>query len=232
MVLLNLRLPIFIKKINCSYSNITGGLPMKNLRTCLVLLLIGLTMSFAISGSSYAQDGEYMIDPAHSQVIFKVRHLAISTVTGSFDLFEGTYSFDEENIDNSSVQTNIVASSINTNEQERDDHLKSKDFLDVEKYPNITFKSTAIKKGNDSNFQIIGDLTIHGITKEITLDATYEGHIASDPWGKERSAFVANGKINRKDFGMTWNKALELGGVVVGDEIKITLEVEGIRKTS
>ena len=204
---------------------------MKSLRSYLIAAFV-LAMFFSISGSSIAQDGEYLIDPAHSQVIFKVKHLAISTVTGSFDLFEGTYNFDEGNIANSSVQTKIVASSINTNEQDRDDHLKSEDFLDVEKYPNITFKSTKIKKGNNGNFEIVGDLTIHGVTKEVTLDATYEGHVPSDPWGKERTAFVANGKINRKDFGMTWNKALELGGVVVGDEIKITLEVEGIRKKS
>lgn len=202
---------------------------MKNLRSYLLAALV-LAMFFSVSNSSFAQDGEYTIDPAHSQIIFKVKHLAISNVTGRFDLFEGTYNFDEENIDNSSVQTKIVASSINTNEQDRDDHLKSKDFLDVEKYPNITFKSTAVKKGNDSNFQIIGDLSIHGVTKEVTLDATYEGHLASDPRGNERTAFVANGKINRKDFGMTWNKALELGGLVVGDEINITLEVQGIRK--
>lgn len=204
---------------------------MKNPRTYIIAVFV-LALSFSMSIHSFAQDGEYMIDPAHSQVIFKVKHLAISTVTGTFDKFEGTYNFDNENIDNSSVETTIVASSINTNEQDRDDHLKSKDFLDVEKYPTITFKSTEIKKGSDNNFQIVGDLTIHGVTKEVILDAAYEGHVASDLWGKERTGFVANGKISRKDYGITWNKTLELGGVVVGDEIKITLEVEGIRKKS
>lgn len=187
---------------------------------------------FALSSSpSQAEVAEYTIDPDHSAVIFKVKHLAISTVTGRFDLFEGSYKLDTDNLANSSVNTTIVASSINTNEKDRDDHLKSNDFLDVEKYPNITFESKEIKKVDGSDFQIVGDLTIHGVTKEVTLDAVYEGY-AKDPRGNERTAFVANGKINRKDFGMTWNKALELGGFVVGDEVRITLEVEGIRNKS
>jgi len=197
-----------------------------------IVALLAFTVFFAGSNWSHAEVAEYMIDPDHSQVIFKVKHLAISTVTGRFDLFEGSYSLDSENIANSSVDTTIVASSINTNKQKRDDHLKSDEFLDVEKYPNITFKSKEIKKGDGNKFQIVGDLTIHGVTKEVTLDAVYEGHIASDPWGKERTAFIANGEINRKDFGMTWNKALEAGGFVVGDEVRITLEVEGIKKES
>jgi len=206
---------------------------MKSLRlyTALTLLLL-LSATFLLSGSAYAQSGEYAIDPDHSQVIFKVKHLAISTVTGSFDLFEGSYKLDTEDMANSSVDTTIVASSINTNKQKRDDHLRSDEFLDVEKYPNISFKSKKIIKGDGNKFQIIGDLTIHGVTKEVTLDSTYEGYVANDPWGKERTAFVANGEINRKDFGMTWNKALEAGGFVVGDEVRITLEVEGIRKES
>ena len=120
-------------------------------------------------------------------------------------------------------------SSINTNEKDRDDHIRSDDFLDVEKYPNITFKSKSINKGKGNDFQIVGDLTIHGVTKEVTLDAEYEGS-AKDPRGNERSAFTANGEISRKDYGMTWNKVLEAGGFVVGDEVKITLEIQGVRK--
>lgn len=199
--------------------------------TALTLMLL-LSAVLLMPGSTYAQSGEYVIDPDHSQVIFKVKHLAISTVTGSFDVFEGTYTLDSDNIAKSSVETTISAASVNTNKQKRDDHLRSDEFLDVEKFPNITFVSKEIKKGDDNNFQIVGDLTIHGVTKEVTLDATYEGHIESDPWGKERTAFIANGEINRKDFGMTWNKALEAGGFVVGDEVRITLEVEGIKKES
>jgi len=204
---------------------------MNFLKSYIVIAVIAFTVFVSGYSQSQAEVSEYMIDPDHSAVIFKVKHLAISTVTGRFDLFEGSYKFDTDNIANSIVDTKIVASSINTNEKDRDDHLKSNDFLDVEKYPDITFKSKEIKKVDGSDFQIVGDLTIHGVTKEVTLDAVYEG-FAKDPRGNERTAFVANGKINRKDFGMTWNKALELGGFVVGDEVRITLEVEGIRKKS
>ncbi|MCZ6468589.1 MAG: YceI family protein [Candidatus Dadabacteria bacterium] len=205
---------------------------MKELKSFIAIVALAFTFFFAGYSQSHAEVAEYMIDPDHSQVTFKVKHLAISTVTGRFDLLEGSYSIDLENIANSNVNTSIVASSINTNKKKRDDHLRSAEFLDVEKYPNITFKSKEIKNGDGNKFQIVGDLTIHGITKEVTLDAVYEGHIASDPWGFERTAFIASGIINRKDFGMTWNKALEAGGFLVGDEVRITLEVEGIRKTS
>ncbi len=205
---------------------------MKGLKSFIAIVALAFTVFFAGYSQSHAEVAEYMIDPDHSQVTFKVKHLAISTVTGRFDLLEGSYLVDIENIANSSVDTSIVASSINTNKKKRDDHLKSAEFLDVEKYPNITFKSKEIKNGDGNKFQIVGDLTIHGITKEVTLDAVYEGHVASDPWGFERTAFIASGEINRKDFGMTWNKALEAGGFLVGEEVRITLEVEGIRKTS
>jgi polyisoprenoid-binding protein YceI len=205
---------------------------MKELKGFIAIVVLAFTVFFAGYSQSHAEVAEYIIDPDHSQATFKVKHLAISTVTGRFDLLEGSYSIDLENIANSNVNTSIVASSINTNKKKRDDHLRSAEFLDVEKYPNITFKSKEIKNGDGNKFQIVGDLTIHGITKEVTLDAVYEGHVASDPWGFERTAFIARGKISRKDFGMTWNKALEAGGFLVGDEVRITLEVEGIRKTS
>lgn len=183
------------------------------------------------SGDSRAEAIVYDIDPDHSQVIFKVKHLGISTVTGRFDLFTGSYAFDEADMASSMVEADILASSINTNKKKRDDHLKSNEFLDVEKYPSITFKSKEVKKGSGGDFQIVGDLTIHGVTKEVTLDADYEGSV-TDPWGNDRSAFTASTEINRKDFGMEWNKALETGGFLVGDEVKITIEVEGIKKKS
>lgn len=176
------------------------------------------------------QAATYKIDPDHSQVIFKVKHMGISTVTGLFDTFEGKYSFDDENIENSHVETKIVASSINTNKTKRDNHLRSDEFLDVEKHPLIIFKSKKIKKGsNDNEFKIVGDLTIHGITKSVELTSTFEGVVPKDPWGNERSAFIATAKINRKDFDLTWNKLLETGQLVVGDDVRIVLEVEGIR---
>ena len=228
---MNLVLTFHIIKIK-SHIILKEVLSMNKLRSFLAISTLAVIISFAASYSALAQSGEYIIDSSHSQVIFKVKHLAISTVTGHFDQFEGSYKLDSDNMSDSNVEATIVASSINTNDQKRDKHLRSDEFLDVEKFPSIAFKSKEIIKGDGNNFQIVGDLTIHGVTKEVTLDATYEGHVGSDPWGKERTAFIANGKINRKDFGMTWNKALEAGGLVVGDEVRMTLEVEGIRKKS
>lgn len=201
----------------------------KRIGIFLVLTLAVLVLNGSLSFAG--EPVEYEIDVDHTQVIFKVKHLGISTVTGQFELFEGTYSLDQENIENAKVETKIVASSIDTKKQKRDDHLRSPDFLDVEKYPEITFVSKSVKKGEGDDFQIVGDLTIHGVTKEVTLDATYGGAV-TDPWGNERSAFTASTTINRKDFGMTWNKVLEAGGFVVGDDVNIILEVEGIRKKS
>ncbi len=203
---------------------------MKSLKGITFVLVVAAALLVLYSQDSRAEGVVYDIDPDHSQVTFKVKHLGISNVRGSFDLFNGSYSFDEENPGNSIVETEIVASSINTNKKKRDDHLKSDEFLDVEKFPSITFKSKEVK-GSGDDLQIVGDLTIHGVTKEVTLDTDYEGSV-TDPWGNKRSAFTASTEVNRKDFDMTWNKALEAGGFLVGDEIKITIEVEGIQKSS
>jgi polyisoprenoid-binding protein YceI len=186
-------------------------------------------MSLAASDESRAEAVSYAIDPDHSQVIFKVKHMGISTVTGRFDLMEGSYTFDDKDISNSSVETTIQSASVNTNKQKRDDHLKSPDFLNVDKYPTITFKSKEIKKDDGDDFTIIGDLTINGVTKQVELDAEYGGK-AVDPMGNERTAFTAETKIDRKDYGLTWNKTLDTGGLVVGDDVNIELEIEGIRK--
>ena len=190
-----------------------------------MLLVCGILVSSDSSNAS-----TYQIDPAHTQVIFKVKHLGISTVSGRFDDFEGAYNFDDANIENSSVEAKINAVSVNTNKEKRDNHLRSDEFLDVEKYPVITFKSKNIKRGSSNGkFRIIGDLTIHGVTKEVVLDTTYEGSVNKDPWGNARSAFTAETEINRKDYGLKWNKLLETGQLLVGDQVKIILEVEGIR---
>lgn len=201
---------------------------MKLLKGFASVFLIAAALAFSVHSSSRAEVVEYIIDPDHSQVIFKVKHLGISTVTGRFDQFEGTYAFDEENLDNSKVDVVIRTSSINTNEEDRDDHLRSPDFLHVEKNPTITFKSKEVKKGDGEDFTIVGDLTINGITKEVELDAEYGGSV-TDPRGNQRTAFTAETKIDRKDYGITWNKTLDAGGVVVGDDVKIILEVEGIK---
>ncbi len=202
---------------------------MRIAKGMVTLLFAVISLALANVNESRAEAGEYMIDPDHSQVIFKVKHMGISTVTGRFDLIEGSYTFDDKDMSNSSVETTITATSINTNKQKRDDHLKSPEFLNVEKYPTITFKSKEIKKGDGEDFIIVGDLTINGVTKQVELDAEYGGK-AQDPMGDERTAFTAETKIDRKDFGITWNKTLDSGGLVVGDDVKIELEVEGIRK--
>jgi polyisoprenoid-binding protein YceI len=188
--------------------------------------IVALAVSLCFAGTSQA--AEYAIDPTHSSVAFKVRHLAISSVPGKFGEFKGTFSFDPANIDASKAEAQIVAGSVNTGEAKRDNHLKSGEFLDSEKFAAITFKSTKIEKVSDTEFKAIGDLAIHGVTRPVTLNVTYGGS-ATDPWGKERAAFLATTKINRKDFGLTWNKTLERGGLVVGEEVDITLEIEGVK---
>lgn len=188
-------------------------------------LVVGLMMSF-VAGNCWATD--YVIDSSHSSVVFKVKHLAISSVPGRFGDVSGKFSFDPSKIDSSSAEATIKASSINTMDQKRDDHLKGGDFLDVTKFPEIQFKTTKIEKVSDSAFNAHGDLSIHGVSKPVVLAVTYGG-AAKDPWGKERAAFEAKTTINRKDFGLTWNKTLEAGGLVVGDDVQITLEIEGVK---
>ncbi|HSC35056.1 MAG TPA: YceI family protein [Thermodesulfobacteriota bacterium] len=202
---------------------------MRIAKSILALLVAVVSMGLSDVSESRAEAAAYVIDPDHSQVLFKVKHMGISTVTGRFDLIEGSYTFDDTDISKSSVETTITTASINTNKQKRDDHLKSPDFLDVTKNPTITFKSKEVKKGDGEDFIIVGDLTINGVTKQVELDAEYGGK-AQDPMGNERTAFTAETKIDRKDFGITWNKTLDSGGLVVGDDVKIELEVEGIKK--
>jgi polyisoprenoid-binding protein YceI len=178
--------------------------------------------------AAQAHAADYAIDPSHSSVAFKVKHLAISSVPGKFGDFKGNFSFDPKNIEASKASAEISAGSINTGESKRDDHLKSPDFLDAGKYGTLSFASSKIEKLSDSEFNAHGDLTIHGVTRPVVLRVTYGGS-ATDPWGKERAAFVATTKISRKDFGLTWSKVLETGALVVGDTVDITLEVEGVK---
>ena len=200
---------------------------LKNYKYLPLFILLIFTALISLNDSVAST---YQIDPAHTQIIFKVKHLGISTVSGRFDDFEGSYNFDDKNIENSNVDAKINATSVNTNKEKRDNHLRSNEFLDVEQFPQITFKSKSIRKGSGANnFLVTGDLTIHGITKEVVLNANYEGSVDKDPWGNARSAFTADTAINRKDFGLVWNKVLESGQFLVGDEIRIILEVEGIK---
>jgi polyisoprenoid-binding protein YceI len=171
----------------------------------------------------------WKIDPAHTSVEFSAKHMMITTVRGRFADVEGTIYTDERNPRNSSVEAVLKTASIDTRSEQRDQHLKSADFLDAAKFPEITFRSTRID-GDKDEFKLSGDLTIHGTTKEIALDVTFEGE-GKDPWGGERAGFTAKGRIDRRDFGLTWNQALETGGVLVANEIKLTIEVQATKQS-
>jgi polyisoprenoid-binding protein YceI len=171
----------------------------------------------------------WAIDPAHSNVEFAVKHLMISTVKGRFSDVKGTIRHDESNPANSQVEIDIGTASIDTRAEQRDAHLRSGDFFDVERFPTMTFRSRRIEGDPDQKFKLIGDLTIRDVTREVTLDAEFQGR-KRDPWGGERMGFDATGKVNRKDYGLNWNQVLEAGGWVLGDEIKLTIDVELIKQ--
>ena len=168
----------------------------------------------------------YTIDPSHSVADFKVRHLMVSNVRGEFSGVTGTVQFDAENPANSKVEAKIPVSSIQTREADRDTHLKSADFFDAAKFPEITFVSTKVVKTGDEEYKVTGDLTIHGVTKEVTLEVEGPAPEAKDPWGNVKSGASAKTKVNRKDFGLVWNVALETGGVLVGEDVQIHLDLE------
>jgi polyisoprenoid-binding protein YceI len=168
----------------------------------------------------------YAIDPAHSDATFSVRHL-ITKVRGRFSEFAGTIAFDDSTPANSTVTFTIQAATIDTNQKDRDTHLRSADFFDVEKFPTITFVSTAISPRGGDEYDVSGDFTIRDVTRRITLPVSFLGK-ASDPWGNERIAFEAEYTLNRKDYGLNWNAALETGGFLVGDDVKIALSVQAV----
>lgn len=172
----------------------------------------------------------YDIDPSHSSVTFKVRHMMVANVRGELGQITGRVVLDENDITRSSVVATIDASTINTREAKRDEHLRSADFLDVVGHPYITFKSTQVRAGKGGALFVTGDLTIRGTTREVTLDVETPSPEVRDPWGNIKRGISARARINRKDFGVTWNVALEAGGILVGDEISINLEVELGRK--
>lgn len=171
----------------------------------------------------------YKIDVPHSQMNFAVKHMMFSTVRGTFTKFDGTIVVDYDNPANSKVDVTIDASSVDTRDEKRNAHLHSSDFFEVEKYPNLTFKSTRIDFKSDEDFTVYGDLTIRGVTQPVAIEAELTGH-GTNPWGADVAGFEGKTKINRKDFGLNWNTALEAGGVLVGDEIKITMELEVVKQ--
>ncbi|MSN25363.1 MAG: protein yceI precursor [Geobacter sp.] len=192
--------------------------------------IVSISTIIALTLPAFAFASTWNIDPEHSNVEFKVRHLMVSNVKGHFDKYSGTVNIDDKDITKSKVEVNIDTNSINSNVQKRDEHLRSADFFDVAKYPAMTFVSKKVAKAGQDKLKVTGDLTLHGVTKEVVLDVAGPSKESKDPWGNLRKGATATTKINRKDFGLTWNKALETGGVVVGDEVAITLEIEMIRK--
>ena len=171
------------------------------------------------------------IDATHSQATFSVKHMMISTVRGHFEVLSGKLHIDEEHPDNSWVEAEVDAASINTRDAKRDGHLRSPDFFDVEKYPKITFKSTKVTPTGNNQYRVTGSLTMHGVTKEETFHADYSGQV-KDLYGLQRAAFSVKGKINRKDFGLNWNVALETGGVLVGEDVNIEIDLAAVQKAA
>jgi polyisoprenoid-binding protein YceI len=171
----------------------------------------------------------WKIDPAHSVAEFKVKHMMISNVKGSFSGLSGTLALDETDYTHSKVEVDIPVATLSTGDEKRDGHLKSADFFDAEKYPTIVFKSTNIDSKGGADYTVSGDLTIRGVTKSVTLAVEDVSQPSKDPWGNHRIGLSATTKINRKDFGLAWNAALETGGVLVGEDVSISLEVQFIK---
>lgn len=193
-------------------------------------IIASISTIVALALPAFAFASTWTIDPDHSNIGFKVRHLMVSNVRGSFDKHSGTVEIDDKDITRSKVNISIDTNSINTNVQKRDEHLRSADFFDVAKYPTMTFVSKKVVKSGKDKLRITGDLTLHGVTKQVVLNVDALSKESKDPWGNVRRGTTATATINRKDYGLVWNAALETGGVAVGEEVLITLEIELIKK--
>jgi polyisoprenoid-binding protein YceI len=193
------------------------------MRKTAILTALLLTLAFG----AVAAQGTYGIDKAHSAVNFKVRHL-VSKVSGAFNDFDGTIVADFKNLDASSVEFTIQASSIDTKNEKRDGHLRSADFFDVEKYPEITFKSSKVTKINSDSFAVAGTLTMHGVSKEVTLTVDFLGEMTA--MGSTRAGYELTTTLNRKDYGVSWNRTLDAGGVLLGDEVEVNIALEVIKQ--
>lgn len=169
----------------------------------------------------------WQIDTTHTRIGFSVKHMMVSTVRGEFRQYSGDLSLDLQDLTRSQITGEIDVASIETHEAQRDEHLRSADFFDVASHPKITFVSRRIERLEDDEFRVIGDLTIRGVTREVELEAEFMG-VHKDPWGGQRTGCSVQGSISRKDFGLTWNAALETGGVLVGDKVKLELDIEAV----
>jgi polyisoprenoid-binding protein YceI len=192
----------------------------------LVRLAVAAGLAAALTGPASAATTTYQIDPRHSSAGFGVTHLMISTVRGQFHAVNGAVVWDDSDPTKSSVNVIIDATTVDTQEPVRDKDLKSPNFFDVEKFPTITFKSTKVEAAGPGKLKVTGDLTIHGVTKQVVLEANAPKAPIRDPWGMTRTATSGTTKVNRKDFGLVWNKNLDGGGVMIGDDVDITLDVE------
>ena len=194
--------------------------------------IFGATLAAVLTVSAAATTTTWQIDPAHTAAGFAVKHLMISTVRGQFKGVTGAVNWDDQDISKSTIDVTIDANTVDTSEPKRDADLKSDKFFDVAKYPTITFKSKKIEQVSAGKLKITGDLTIHGVTKEVVLDVEGPTGPVKDPWGNTRVAANATAKVNRQDFGVKWNATVDGGGVVVGDDVTITIDLELVKKSA
>lgn len=194
------------------------------------LMMAAMSFLLMIAHSGLCIGSTWTIDPQHSHVGFKIRHMMIADVKGSFEKFSGSVEIDDADVTKSRLEVSVDMDSIDTNVDKRDDHLRSPDFFDVAKYPKMSFVSKKVERIVDGKLRVSGDLTLHGVTREIILDVQGPTGEIKDPWGHVRRGASAVSKLNRKDFGINWNKDLDAGGVAVGDEVIISLEIEMIKK--
>ncbi|MBZ4394494.1 YceI family protein [Myxococcus sp. MISCRS1] len=191
------------------------------LKSAIALLVALPSLAFAAT---------WDVDPAHSSAGFTVKHMMVSNVTGSFNIKQGAVNLDDKDITKSTVEATLDAATVNTGNAKRDEHLKAPDFFDTAKYPTITFKSTKVEKAGEGKLKVTGNLTMHGVTKPVVLDVTGPSKESKDPWGNTRTGVSATTKLNRKDFGLTYNTALETGGVAVGEEVTVNLDLSLTKK--
>lgn len=198
---------------------------MQTLQKKISLLILAVLSALALPAPS-AQAAKYTIDPAHSNVDFKVRHLMVNKVSGRFERFSGEFNYDEKLPQSWTALAKIEAASVNTGNADRDTHLRGADFLDAGKFPVIAFRTTSVTDVANGRAKLNGVLSLHGVEKPVTLDLEIGG-VVDDPWGNTKAGFTATGKINRNDYGIVWNKTFGNGGLVVGEEVEITLQIEG-----
>lgn len=172
---------------------------------------------------------KWAVDPTHSSVDFSIKHMMISKVKGSFTSFDATIEADPADLTTASISVTVDLASINTNNADRDNHLKSGDFFGIDENPKMTFVAKSIRKTGDGEYEVTGDLSLHGVTRSETFDVVFEGE-GKDPWGNEKAGFSATGSIKRSDYGLTWNAALETGGFLIGDDVKVSIEIQAVKQ--